>query len=408
MKVADAVAFAHRERRDPSRSEARKRDARRLRRSAGDGLGPGAGHAPSFRNAEQRHQPDSMGGTPAYMAPEMATGPVRADRASQRHLPAGRDPVRDRHRPAPHTARHARSACSPRPTTRFSPPSKRASWSTSPIHAMATNPADRYASVQEFQTAIRDYHSHIESIQLAVRAGDDLERSQDERRLPELLPRVFGFQECSRCGLAMLGPARASRPLRWPMPRALQEGRLRARCVAVGSERSSHTAGSRRAGSGAARARGAAEMAHSVQAVAAAMAIVVVAVISVALYVVAQAKNQETIARKQAIADKTLAEKGRKDGRCPRGSAKEQSALEAEKKARDDEMLACTAEAAARKAEQLKPNRRCGPSRPRTRPARGAQGDPRPQGRGVCRLRRAHWHGLVAIKENAFEPPGSC
>ena len=31
---------------------------------------------------------------------------------------------------------------------------------------MATQPADRHASVQEFQAAIRDYHLHMESIAL--------------------------------------------------------------------------------------------------------------------------------------------------------------------------------------------------------------------------------------------------
>ena len=65
-----------RPRRDPSRPEARKRDARRLRRSAGDGLGPGADHARRSPTPTPSIQADSLGGTPAYMAPEMARGPV--------------------------------------------------------------------------------------------------------------------------------------------------------------------------------------------------------------------------------------------------------------------------------------------------------------------------------------------
>ena len=54
----------------PPRLEARKRHAWRLRRGAGDGLGPGSTvGSPAAMKA-------GMAGTPAYMAPEMAVGPM--------------------------------------------------------------------------------------------------------------------------------------------------------------------------------------------------------------------------------------------------------------------------------------------------------------------------------------------
>ena len=89
-----------RQRRDPSRPEARERHARRLRRGAGDGLGPGAGQPRVPQRGDRSASRDAMGGTPAYMAPEMATGPLEKITAGQRRVPAGRHPVRDHHRQA--------------------------------------------------------------------------------------------------------------------------------------------------------------------------------------------------------------------------------------------------------------------------------------------------------------------
>ena len=87
-------------RRDAPRSEARKRDARRLRRSARDGLGPGADHARRSPTPTPIFQADSLGGTPAYMAPGNGQRPGREHQQHQRHLPARRDPLRDHRRPA--------------------------------------------------------------------------------------------------------------------------------------------------------------------------------------------------------------------------------------------------------------------------------------------------------------------
>ena len=72
MKVADAVGLRPFARRRASRSQARKRDARRLRRSARHGLGPGPARSsnPPADRRDGRHA--------GYMAPEMAMGPIDA------------------------------------------------------------------------------------------------------------------------------------------------------------------------------------------------------------------------------------------------------------------------------------------------------------------------------------------
>ena len=61
--------------------------------------------------------------------------------------------------------------------------------------AMATEPADRYASVREFQGAIREYQAHSDSIVLAARAEDDLRRAETSGDYQVFARSLFGFQE---------------------------------------------------------------------------------------------------------------------------------------------------------------------------------------------------------------------
>ena len=99
LRVADAVAFAH-------AGGVIHRDLKPENVMLGDygevlvmdwGL---ARITPEFAHVDAVYQADSLGGTPAYMSPEMAKGPVESDQQDERRLPARRDPVRDHRRPA--------------------------------------------------------------------------------------------------------------------------------------------------------------------------------------------------------------------------------------------------------------------------------------------------------------------
>lgn len=61
--------------------------------------------------------------------------------------------------------------------------------------AMSTDPADRYHSVAEFQDALRAYQRHAQSIKLAVRADSDLEEGKKTREYDTLARAQFGFED---------------------------------------------------------------------------------------------------------------------------------------------------------------------------------------------------------------------
>ena len=66
------------------------------------------------------------------------------------------------------------------------------------LKAMAAEPKDRYASVTDFQTAIREYQSHSESIALAARAVSDLETARGSRDYRDFTKALYGFEEASK------------------------------------------------------------------------------------------------------------------------------------------------------------------------------------------------------------------
>ena len=203
MKVADAVGFAH------SRGVLH-RDLKPENVMLGD-FGEVLVMDWGLAVSVSRQSRCSMGGTPAYMAPEMAAGPfedigVRADvyllGAILFEIIVGKPP---------HTGKDVMKCLFAAAKNSIRSTDKSGELMDIAMKAMSTALEDRYASAADFQAAIRTYQSHGESIAMQQRA-DELRAVAVKTQDYESFNRaVFGYQESlgqwsensrSRTGLA--------------------------------------------------------------------------------------------------------------------------------------------------------------------------------------------------------------
>lgn len=194
MKVADAVAFAH------SRSVVHRdlKPENVMLGEFGEVLVMDWGLAQStsgFRKSDTIITTSSMGGTPAYMAPEMATGPVeKISPLSDVYLLGAILYEILTGRP-PHTGKTAMKCLMAAAKNEIVPTEKKGELVDIAMKAMATQQKDRFPSVQAFQQAIMEYQSHSESISLATRAEVDLKDASDSENYELYSRALFGFQE---------------------------------------------------------------------------------------------------------------------------------------------------------------------------------------------------------------------
>jgi hypothetical protein len=194
LRVADAVAFAH-------AGGVIHRDLKPENVMLGDygevlvmdwGL---ARITPEFAHKDTVYQADSLGGTPAYMAPEMARGPVEnINKTSDIYLLGailyeiiGGQP--------PHSGRDVMQCLMAASQNKIDPIRYEGELKAIALKAMATRQEDRYQSVKDFQEAVRTYQSHSESLVLTAHANQNLQKARAANDYQLFARALYGFQE---------------------------------------------------------------------------------------------------------------------------------------------------------------------------------------------------------------------
>ena len=196
MSVADAVAFAH-------ARGVLHRDLKPENIMLGDfgevlvmdwGI---ALSTPEYTKHKAMTQTASMGGTPVYMAPEMASGPLEKITSASDVYLLGAILFEIITGLPPHTGKDVMSCIVAAMRNEIQPTNLSGELLDVAYKAMATKPEDRYASVQEFQGAIRDFQSHSESIVLSTRAEDELTKAKQTRDYQDYARSLFAFAEAA-------------------------------------------------------------------------------------------------------------------------------------------------------------------------------------------------------------------
>jgi WD40 repeat protein/serine/threonine protein kinase len=156
-----------------------------------------------FRKSASITESISMGGTPAYMAPEMATGPIKKIGPRSDVYLLGAILFEVVTGKPPHAGKNAMKCLMSAARNKIRDSDTERAKRNDPTgellkiahKAMATKLEDRYQTVDEFQAGIQDYQSHTESITLTLRALDEL-REAKEKQDYDLFSRArFGYEE---------------------------------------------------------------------------------------------------------------------------------------------------------------------------------------------------------------------
>lgn len=194
LRVADAVAFAHA--RGVVHRDLKPENV--MLGEFGEVLVMDWGLArvtQQFPSVSSIHQTGSLGGTPAYMSPEMARGPVEnIDHTSDIYLLGAilYEIIGDR---APHSGKDVMQCLMAAAQNVIDPVEYSGELLDVALKAMSTEQAERYQSVKDFQTAVRVYLSHSESLILTAHAEHHLADARLNKDYQLYARALYGFGE---------------------------------------------------------------------------------------------------------------------------------------------------------------------------------------------------------------------
>ncbi len=194
LKVADAIAFAH------SRGVIHRdlKPENVMLGSYGEVLVMDWGIAlptAEFRKSASILRSQAMGGTPAYMAPEMAKGPVNTIGTASDIYLLGAILFEILTGYPPHFGKDVMDCVTNAAKNIIRSTNVTGELMEIAIKSMATLPRRRYRTVQDFQAAIRLYQSHSESISLSDNAERELAEGIESKDYQKFSRAVFAFQE---------------------------------------------------------------------------------------------------------------------------------------------------------------------------------------------------------------------
>lgn len=194
LRVADAVAFAHA--RGVVHRDLKPENV--MLGEFGEVLVMDWGLArvtQQFPNAKSIHQSASLGGTPAYMAPEMARGPAdNIDHTSDIYLLGAMLYELIGGKP-PHSGRDVMQCLMAAAQNVIDPIDYHGELLDIALKAMSTEREGRYQSVKDFQAAVRTYLSHSESLVLTSHAEQHLADARQNRDYKLFARALYGFGE---------------------------------------------------------------------------------------------------------------------------------------------------------------------------------------------------------------------
>ena len=194
MKVCDAVAFAH------SRGVVHRdlKPENVMLGEFGEVLVVDWGIAlpiAGFSKSELLKSQPSVSGTPAYMAPEMATGPIGKIGIRSDVYLIGAILFEIICKKPPHSGKSTMDCVLAAAKNQINPTDATEAPMSIAMKALETEPANRYASVPDFQAAIREYQSHLESITLSDRAEDAFTAATETRDYQDFSRASYAYAE---------------------------------------------------------------------------------------------------------------------------------------------------------------------------------------------------------------------